>query len=54
MADRKSLGLIGFILGGVTAAVIAVGVIVVQAHLNGRLALDNAARSVVSISVPIS
>jgi hypothetical protein len=53
MADRKSLGIIGFILGGITAAVIGVGVIVVQGHLNGRLTLDHGARPVVSASLPI-
>jgi hypothetical protein len=52
MADRKSLGIIGFILGGITAAVIGIGVIVVQGHVNGRLTLDHAARQVVS-SLPI-
>jgi len=52
MADRKSLGIIGFILGGVTATVIAVGVFVVQAHLTGRLAVDPGSRPVVSASLP--
>jgi hypothetical protein len=52
MADRKSLGIIGFILGGVTAAVIGVGVFVVQAHLAGQLALDTSSRPVVSASLP--
>ena len=51
MADRKSLGIIGFILGGITAAVITVGIVVVQAHLTGRLALDQAASGpVVSVA----
>jgi len=50
MADRKSLGIIGFILGGITAAVITVGIVVVQAHLNGRLALDHAAGPVVLVT----
>jgi len=53
MADRNSLGIIGFILGGITAAVIGVGVIVVQGHLNGRLTLDNAPRPIVSASLPV-
>jgi hypothetical protein len=53
MADRKSLGIIGFILGGVTATVICIGVIVVQSHLNGRLTLDQGARPVVSASLPV-
>jgi hypothetical protein len=53
MADRKSLGIIGFVLGGITAAVIGVGVMVVQGHLNGRLTFDNGTRPVVSASLPI-
>jgi hypothetical protein len=53
MADRTSLGIIGFILGAVTAAVMAVGVIVVQAHLDGRFTLDTAPRSVVSASLTV-
>jgi len=52
MADRKSLGLIGFILGGVTAAVVLVGVVVVQGHIEGRLDLDNG-RPLVSASLPM-
>jgi hypothetical protein len=42
MADHKSLGMIGFILAGVTAAVMLAGVMVVQAHIDGRLELDQA------------
>ena len=52
MADRKSLGIIGFILGAVTAAVMLVGVVVVQSHIDGRLELDNA-RPLVSASLPM-
>ena len=52
MADRKTLGIIGFILGGVTAAVMIVGVLVVRSHLDGRLALDGQQRPVVSASLP--
>ena len=50
MADRRSLGIIGFVLGGVTALVMIVGATVVQQHLDGRLELDNA-RPVVSASL---
>ena len=50
MADRKSLGLIGFILGGITAAVVLVGVLVVQSHIDGRLQLDQARPVVASLS----
>jgi hypothetical protein len=51
MADRKSLGTIGFILGAVTAAVMMVGVMVVHGHVDGRLELDNALPQV-SASLP--
>lgn len=52
MADRTSLGIIGFIMGAVTAAVMAVGAFVVQGTLDGRFTLDNAQRPVVSASLP--
>jgi hypothetical protein len=51
MADRRSLGIIGFVLGGVTALVMIVGATVVQQHLDGRLQLDNV-HPVVSASLP--
>ena len=50
MADHKSLGIIGFILGGVTATVMAIGVFVVASHIGGRMTLE--ARPVVSASLP--
>jgi hypothetical protein len=50
MADRKSLGIIGYVMSGVTAAVIVVGMFVVQGHLTGRYVLD---RPVVSASSPV-
>ena len=40
MADRAGLGFVGFILGGVTAAVMLVAVTVVIGHVDGRLVLD--------------
>jgi hypothetical protein len=52
MADRKSLGIIGWIMGAVTATVMGVGVFVVQAHLTGRYVLDDTARPVLSASLP--
>jgi hypothetical protein len=52
MADRKTLGIIGFILGGVTAAVMIVGAMVVQSHIDGRLTLDGQDRPMVSASLP--
>src|SRR5262245_38446525 len=41
MADRKSLGIIGFILGLVTAAVMLVGVVVVRSHADGQFELGD-------------
>jgi hypothetical protein len=40
MADRKSLGMLGFMFGGVTAAVMLIAVMVVKNHIDGRLTLD--------------
>jgi hypothetical protein len=35
MADRRSLGIVGFVFGGVTAAVMLVAVMVVKHHVDG-------------------
>jgi hypothetical protein len=51
MADSKNLGFVGFMLGGVTAAVMAIGIFVVHCHLDGRLSLDDAQQPVASASV---
>jgi hypothetical protein len=40
MADRAGLGFVGFIFGGVTAAVMLVAVTVVIGHVDGRLAIE--------------
>jgi hypothetical protein len=42
MADKSSLGRVGLFFGGITFAVMLVAVVVVQSHLEGRLALDEA------------
>ena len=52
MADRKSLGIIGFILSLVTAAVMLVGVVVVRSHVDGQFELDDA-RVLVSASLAV-
>ena len=52
MADRASLSIIGFMLGGVTAGIMIIGVFVVQAHLDGRLSLDDRHRGVIAASLP--
>jgi hypothetical protein len=51
MADQKSLGIIGVILGAVTATVMAIGVFVVASHIGGHMTLDEG-RPVVSASLP--
>jgi hypothetical protein len=40
MADRRSLGLLGFLLGGVTAAVMLIAALAVKHHMDGRVTLD--------------
>jgi len=51
MADCKSLGIIGFVMGGVTALVMLVAATVVVNHLDGRLVIDSD-RALVSASLP--
>jgi hypothetical protein len=41
MADRAGLGFLGWIFGGVTAAVMLVAVTVVIGHVGGEIAFDN-------------
>jgi len=48
MADRRSLGLVGFFFCGVTAAVMLTAVLVVKHHVDGRLSLDGARMPVVA------
>jgi hypothetical protein len=40
MADRAGLGFVGFILGGITAAVMLVAVTLVIGHMGGSLAIE--------------
>jgi hypothetical protein len=42
MADRAGLGFVGFILGGITAAVMLVAVTLVIGRIDGSLAIDAA------------
>ncbi len=46
MADTKSLWIVGFILGAITAAVVLLAGAVVHAHVDGRLSLDDAPQQV--------
>jgi hypothetical protein len=50
MADRRSLGIVGFVFGGVTAAVMLIAVMVVKHHVDGRLTLDSARLPVLAAS----
>ena len=50
MADRRSLGMVGFFFGAVTAAVMLTAVIVVKSHVDGRLSLDGSRNSVIAAS----
>ena len=61
MANRKNLGIIGFIMGGITAGItmggitagiMTIGLAVVQSHLDSRFNLDDANRRVLSASLP--
>lgn len=48
-ADRAGLELLGFIFGGVTAAVMLVACTVVLGHVDGRLALDTPPTKIVAL-----
>ena len=50
MADRRSLGLVGFFFCGVTAAVMLIAAVVVKNHVDGRLSLDGARLPVIAAS----
>jgi len=46
MADRNSLGFLGFVFGGVTAAVVLMACLVVVGHVEGYLVLDTGSTAV--------
>lgn len=50
-ADRAGLGFLGFIFGGVTAAVMLVACTVVLGHIDGRLQLESQTANVTSSTV---
>ena len=54
MADRRSLGILGLVFGGVTAAVMLIAVIVVKQHVDGRVTLDQARQSVMAAAAPVA
>lgn len=43
MADKSSLGFLGFLFGGITFAVTLIAILVVRDHVEGRLHLDEMA-----------
>lgn len=51
MVDHVSLEVMGFIFGGVTAIVVAIGALVVTNHIDGRVALEQA-QTTVQTSAP--
>ena len=42
MADKRSLGLLGFVFGGITAAVTLAAFLLVHAHITGHLQFADA------------
>jgi hypothetical protein len=50
MADRTTLGVLGFIFCGIAATVITVAYLVVSNHIEGRLVLGDNARAVYAVA----
>ena len=42
MADKSSLGILGFVFAAVTVAVMLTALMVVRSHVEGRLVLEGA------------
>jgi hypothetical protein len=42
MADKSTLGILGFVFAAVTAAVMLIAALLVRDHVEGRLVLDGA------------
>lgn len=51
MADKKGLGFLGLVFGGVTFVVTLVAFIVVRDHVEGRLVLDQTAMAPQLVSI---
>ena len=49
MADKSSLGILGFVFAAITAAVMLTALVVVRGHVEGRLVLESA-HTVASVS----
>jgi hypothetical protein len=52
MADRRTLGLLGFLFGGITLAVMLTAAFMVKQHVDGRLSLDGP-RVIAATAAPI-
>jgi hypothetical protein len=50
IVDGKSLGVVGLIYGAVTAGVVLIASVLVQAHVDGRLSLDEASHQAIALS----
>jgi hypothetical protein len=48
-ADRAGLGILGFVFGGVTAAVMLVACTVVLGHVEGRWSIDESPVRIVAL-----
>ena len=53
MADRRSLGILGFVFGGVTVAVMLVAVMVVKNHVESRITQEAGLPKIASVQVVI-
>lgn len=51
MADKTSLGVMGFLFGSITLAVTIIAFLVVRDHLDGRLQLESAAMAPQMVSI---
>jgi len=51
MADKSSLGFLGFLFGGVTFAVTLIAILVVRDHVQGRMQLDDVAMAPQLVSI---
>jgi hypothetical protein len=51
MADKSSLGLLGFIFGGITAIVALIAGFLVIGHVEGKLMLDESSPTAVAASL---
>jgi hypothetical protein len=53
MADRRTLGIVGFFFCGVTAAVMLIGAVVVKNYVESRQTVDSARQPVIAASAQI-